>query len=88
MTFSTKISLHVDKDGRSKQARKQLLYKGVFFPSNIIVRDICGFCLASSYPHSSGTSFKLSFGEEPLLMAHQCDLDKSRSLPHFQPGQS
>lgn len=48
MTFSTKISLHVDKDSRSQGTGKAALCEGIF-SSNVIVGHICGFCLASSH---------------------------------------
>lgn len=49
MALTTKMSLHMDKESRSKQEGKQLLCAGhLIFPSPVIVVDICGFCQASS----------------------------------------
>lgn len=49
MTLTTKISLHVDTDSRSQERRAAIMQRNLIFPSNVIMADICGFCLASSH---------------------------------------
>lgn len=58
------------------------MWRNLIFPSNVIVVDICEFCLASSRsPFFRVTSFEFFFGEWSLPISQQCGLDEFKSLP-------
>ena len=82
MTLSTKISLHVDKDSKSKQEGKQLLCEQ-------FLRQCRGHlfvCLASSHSPFFWNILLILLWGTTLPMAWQCDSDESKSTPYLRQG--
>lgn len=65
MTLTTKISLPVDKDNRSKDS--SYYGKKFNFSSNITVVDICGFAQPAVFPFFCNILLIFLWGNSPSL---------------------